>query len=173
VPKTFVHLNHTTQPSSLEDVIEFCRSRSFTVYIIISHSLIYGTRKNEKPLAFTEGSNDVCGPGSSLGIAIGYGLEGPGIESQWGRDFPHLSGPAPGPTQPPVQWVPGFSRGVESGRALTLTPSRSKASTLPKGLRGLWKVETYRVTLICFSGNRHSVDRGSEHICTCDLGASI
>jgi hypothetical protein len=27
------------------------------------------------------------GPGSSLGIATDYGLEGPGIESQWGRDF--------------------------------------------------------------------------------------
>jgi hypothetical protein len=30
------------------------------------------------------------GPGSSVGIASGYGLDGPGIESQWGRDFPHL-----------------------------------------------------------------------------------
>jgi hypothetical protein len=28
-----------------------------------------------------------------------------------GRDFPHLSRPAPGPTQPPVQWVLGLSRG--------------------------------------------------------------
>jgi hypothetical protein len=57
-------------------------------------------------------------PGSSVGIATGYGMDGPGIESRWGRDFPHLSRPPLEPTQPPVQWV----RGVESGRGVTLTP---------------------------------------------------
>jgi hypothetical protein len=51
------------------------------------------------------------GPGSSVDIATGYGLNGPEIESRWGRDFLHLSRPALGPTQPPVQWVPGLSRG--------------------------------------------------------------
>ena len=51
------------------------------------------------------------GPGSGVGIATRYGLDGPGIESRWGRDFPHLPRPALGPTQPPVQWVPGLSRG--------------------------------------------------------------
>jgi hypothetical protein len=61
-------------------------------------------------------------PGSSVGIATGYGLDGPGIESRCGRDFPHLSRPALGPTQPPVQWVPGLSTGVKSGRGVTLTP---------------------------------------------------
>ena len=31
------------------------------------------------------------GRDSSVGIATDYGLDGPGIESRWRRDFPHLS----------------------------------------------------------------------------------
>jgi hypothetical protein len=50
-------------------------------------------------------------PGSSVGIATGYGQDGPGIESRWRRDFPHLFRPALGSTQPPVQWIQGLSRG--------------------------------------------------------------
>jgi hypothetical protein len=34
------------------------------------------------------------GRDSSVGIATDYGLDGPGIESRWGRDFPHPSRPA-------------------------------------------------------------------------------
>jgi hypothetical protein len=87
----------------------------------------------------------VSGLGSSVGIGTGYGLDGPGIESRWGRDFPQLFRPALGPTQPPVQWVPGLSRGVECGRGVTLTPHPllvpwSKTVELylySKGLRGL------------------------------------
>jgi hypothetical protein len=50
------------------------------------------------------------GRDSSVGIATHYGLDGPGIESRWGRDFLRLSRPVLGPTQPPIQWVPGLSR---------------------------------------------------------------
>jgi len=35
----------------------------------------------------------LAGRHSSVGIATGYGLDGPGIESRWGRDFPHPSRP--------------------------------------------------------------------------------
>ena len=31
------------------------------------------------------------GRDSSVGIATRYGLDGPGIESRWRRDFPHRS----------------------------------------------------------------------------------
>jgi hypothetical protein len=60
---------------------------------------------------FTEVSLHSCGPGGVVDIATAYGLDGLGIESRWGRDFPQLSRPPLRPTQPPVKWVPDLSRG--------------------------------------------------------------
>jgi hypothetical protein len=49
------------------------------------------------------------GRDSSVGIATCYELDGLEIESWWGQDFLHPSGPALEPIQPPIQWVPGLS----------------------------------------------------------------
>jgi hypothetical protein len=51
------------------------------------------------------------GRDSSVGTATRYGLDGPGIESRWQRGFPHLYRPVLWPTQPPIQLIPGLSRG--------------------------------------------------------------
>jgi hypothetical protein len=78
------------------------------------------------------------GRDSSVGIATRYGLDGPGIESRWGRDFPHPSKPAVGPTQPPTLCVLVFSRGKAAGawRSAEVKERLDYTSTLPLGLRG-------------------------------------
>jgi hypothetical protein len=52
-----------------------------------------------------------AGRDSAVGIATRYGLDRPGIESRWGRDFPHPSRPTLGSTHPPAQCKPSHSRG--------------------------------------------------------------
>ena len=66
-----------------------------------------------------------CGPGNSVGIATDYELDGSGIKSWCGEIF-LPSRPALGPTQHPVQWVPGLSRDkVRPGRAANHSPPSS------------------------------------------------
>jgi hypothetical protein len=63
---------------------------------------------------------------SVVGVGTRYGLEVPGIESRWRRDFPYPSRPALGPTQPPVQGhgvsFPGVKR---PGRGVDHPPPSS------------------------------------------------
>jgi len=69
---------------------------------------------------FTSRSRD-----SAVGIATRNGLDGPGIESRWGRDFSHPSRPVLGLTQPPIQWVPGFPGGKAAGGGVDHPPTSS------------------------------------------------
>ena len=62
------------------------------------------------------------GPGSSVGTATGYGLDGPGIQSRWGARFsaPVQTGPGAHPAS--CTMGTGPFPGVKSGRGVTLTP---------------------------------------------------
>jgi len=77
------------------------------------------------------------GPGSSVGIATDYGLDGPG-SNPGGNEIFRLSRPALGPTQPPVKWV----RGVKCGQGMLqtthplLVPQSWKSRPIP--LPTLW-----------------------------------
>ena len=82
----------------------------------------------------------ICsGPGSSVGITIDYGLDGPGIESQLRRDFPPVQ---TGPGAHPASCTMGTGSfpEVKCGRGVTLTTHpllaprswKSRAIPLPK-----------------------------------------
>jgi hypothetical protein len=48
------------------------------------------------------------GRNSVVALVDGYGLDGPGIDFRWGRDFPHPPIPSLEPTQSPAQWLPNL-----------------------------------------------------------------
>jgi hypothetical protein len=92
-------------------------------------------------LLFSERGRD-----SSVGIATRYGLGSPESNPGGGRDFPHLSRPALGLTQPPIQWVPGlFPGGKAAGTwRWPSTPSRVEVKeTVELYLVSPWTVVAY------------------------------
>ena len=64
----------------------------------------------------------VCGPGSVVGIATGYELDGLGIVYRWGARFsaPVQTGPGDHPTS--CTMATGSFPVVKSGRGVTLNP---------------------------------------------------
>jgi len=90
--------------------------------------------------------------GSSVGIATGYWLDGPWIESRWGRDFPHLSRPALGAHTTSCAMRTGSFPGVKSGRGMKLTlhpfllpwSRKSRAILLP-----VWTVRPVQFLSTC------------------------
>ena len=72
---------------------------------------------------------------SSVGIPTRYGLDGLGFEFRWGRDFPHPSISALGPTQLPIQRIPSLfpvGEGGQSSRGVALTTYSHLAPRLKK-----------------------------------------
>jgi hypothetical protein len=62
------------------------------------------------------------GPVSVVGIATGYGLDGPGIESRWGARFSAPVQTDPGAHPASCTMGTGAFLDVKRGRGVTLTP---------------------------------------------------
>ena len=72
----------------------------------------------------------MCGLGSSVGIATGCRLDGPGIESWWGRDFTRLS------------------------RLAHLASCTRGTGSFP-GVKSSWGMSTYEFWLKSYRSNKH------------------
>jgi len=70
----------------------------------------------------------------SLGIAVRYGLDGPGIETRWRRYIPQPSSPALGYIQSPVQLGTGYLFGDKPATAWSSphTPSSAEVNETVK-----------------------------------------
>ena len=81
-------------------------------------------------------NNNICGPGSSVGIATELRAGRSGIESRWGRDFPPFrTGPVAHPAS--CKMGTGSFPGVNCGRGVLLTthpllvPRSCKSRAIP------------------------------------------
>jgi hypothetical protein len=97
----------------MEKVSKFTKIFSNVMYVYIRKHLLCFTQFLGAPVWIV--SRD-----SSVGIATGYGLEVPGIESRWGFSAPVQTGPGAHPASCTMGTV-SFPW-VKSGRDVTLTP---------------------------------------------------
>jgi hypothetical protein len=116
--------NWCVYPEDVMKMVETCWIWSFSVLIVQLCIIVLCI------LLLLSLCNYLCvvieymvGWSSVVSMANHYRLNGPGIESQWGLDFPHPSRLALGPTQPPVQWVPGHSWGSKVAGAWLWPPT--------------------------------------------------
>jgi len=110
--------------------LALCQYSHYVCCSFAAHCLIF-------PLIVTT-TRCICEPGSSVGIATGYSLEGPGMEFRWERNFPPVQ---TGPGAHPASCTMGtgfFSGGkVRPGRAADHSPLlaprswKSRAMPLP------------------------------------------
>ena len=70
--------------------------------------VLYTAHFASRAVPYEGGEHLSKGRDSSVGTETRYRLDGPGIESWWGRGFPHPSRPSLGLTLPPIQWVLGL-----------------------------------------------------------------
>ena len=97
------------------------------IFQVSLREIVEGNEKNRVHICvyffFMSNTNIKCGPGSSVGIATGYGLDGAGIESRWVARFsaPVQTGPGAHPAS--CKMGTGSFPGVNSGWSMTLTPS--------------------------------------------------
>jgi hypothetical protein len=100
----------TSECTASSSLANNCKCQLSTLLVAIT-IVIFARGKSDISEMLTSLLHMASGRDSSVGIATGYGLDNPEIEPRWGRHFSHTSRLALGPTRPPVQWVPGLSRG--------------------------------------------------------------
>jgi hypothetical protein len=118
----------------------------------------------------------MSGSGSSVSIAIGYGLDGPEFQSWWGRDFPHLSRPVQGAHPAFCTVGTGSFPGLKSGRGVTLTlhpllvpwPWKGRVIPLlsPMGRTGLYRASVPVQGYIYLYFTNTDKDESSHPLCT-------
>jgi hypothetical protein len=91
---------------------------------------------NSTPLSYYHVHFCRSWPGSVVGIATAYGLDGPGIESRWGWDFPHLFRPA----LRPISLLHNGYRVFPGGK---VRPGREADSSPPSSAEVKNRVELY------------------------------
>ena len=87
------------------------RSRKSPSRVYCSLLVNWMTYENTDDVKYVSGQQCFCTDLFRPAHAADYGMDGPGIECRWGRNFPHPFRPVLGPTQPSVDWIPGLSRG--------------------------------------------------------------